>query len=337
MSLSRAAGVCSMAGQDGERRIGVLDHMQHETVRFYDAVLQKVDDRQIRGQLQQFRDDHEQCARQLDDVVGAMGVSGGERSQQFHSFVEEHLRVVQQARSKDQALEGLLLIEEANLGECRRSIRDGAPQQARDLVQRVCDDEQRDIDYIAKNMRPSVGIDDAARNAKSGTPAWQMSDQEATIMLSGLRYVDDQTAIAFDTAADKCTDQAMQAQLQEFAEDERRHVQRLDDLLSSMGGAQLPTEELQHYMHEAVAQVDRARDADDALDRLLLLERANAAEYESVARAQMPSDDAMRLVEKHHLDEQHHVQWIEQHSPVGAGYGTSTGPRVGEDPRGVGV
>jgi rubrerythrin len=325
-----------MAGQDGGRRIGVLDHMQHETVRFYDAALQKVDDQQLRGQLQQFRDDHDRCARELDDLAGSLGAWTGEPSQQFHAFVEEHLQVVQQAQGKDQALEGLLLMEEANLGEVRRGIQEGL-QQTGDLLDRMLDDEQRDVDFIAKNMRPSVGIDDAAKSAVSGTPVWTMSEQECAVMCSGLRFLDEQTSIALDTAAEISKDQATQAQLQEFAEDHRRHVKHLDELLGGMGGTQLPTEELQHYMHEAVASVGRAKDADDAMDRLLLLERANAAEYGSVARAQMPSDEAQRLMEKHHIDEQHHVAWIEQHSPVGAAYGTSSGPRVGEDPGGVGV
>jgi rubrerythrin len=326
-----------MNAEDGERRLGLLNHMEHETVRLYDAALSKVSDGSVRTDLQAFRDDHDRHAKELDDITERQGVRHWGPSGQFSACMKEHLQVIQRARSQDEALEGLLLVEEANLGEVRRGTHEGAPMGADDLLRRMLAAEERDVTAIASAMRQQVGISGAARHAESGRGAWRMSDQELFVMLSGLRFLDEQTALALEAGATKAADPRVQGQLQQFAEDHRRHMRHVDEALEPMGGAELPSEELQQYLHEAVASIDRARDVDDATDRLLLIERANAAEYGSMARAQIDDDAAMRLLERHHLDEQHHVLWLEEHSPVGAAYGTTSAPGIGEDPGRVGV
>lgn len=327
-----------MARQDPQIKLGVLDYMDHETVRVYDEVLRKITDPDVASELARFRGGHQRHADELDAVVERMGWRREQPSDQFKRFVAAHEQVILEATTQDETLEGLLLIEEANLGECRRTLKAGPPLGAADIVRQMCEDELRDVGFIAKHVKPMTGLQAVAHEAASGRGAWEMSDAELVIMLSGLHFMDGQTALAFEAAMPKSSDPEVAGQMRQFAEDHRRHVGAIAALLGRMGAVlQLTTEELQQYLHEAVAQIGRAKDVDDAMERLLLMERANAAEYESVGRAQMPSDEAMRLVTKHHLDEQHHVAWVEQRTPTGVGYGSSSRPGIGEDPRSVGL
>ena len=319
--------------QDGTKRLGVLDYMDRETVRVYDETLRKVRDADIKRSLEGFRDDHKRLASELDEVAGRMGWRREKPSTAFQNFFEEHMRIVREAKDQDAALEGLLLIEQANLGECRRTLSGGPPLGAADIVRQMCNFEVRDVDFIAKHVMPMTGLSAVTHDAQSGKGAWDMSDQELHIMLSGLWFLDEQTADAYDAAVDKARSDEVSGQLQLFRDDHRRHVQAIGNVLEKMGKTpQLASLELQQYLSEAVAMVGRAKDQDEALERMLLLERANSAEYESVARANIPNEEAMRLVEKHHLDEQHHVSWVEGRTPIGVGYGSQSSARVGENP-----
>ena len=328
-----------MSEKDPSGKLGILDYMDRETVRIYDEVLRKIGDAEISANLRIFREDHAKHSHELDEVAGRMGWRREEPSEAFRRFVNEHEQVILEATADDDVLEGLLLIEEANLGECRRSLAEGAPLGAADIVKRMCEDELRDVDYLIKHVKPMTGLQAVAHEAASGgRGAWEMSEPELVIMLSGLHFMDEQTTEAFDVATGKTSDAGIAGQMRQFADDHRRHATAIAAFLARIGASvQLPTEELQQYLHEAVAQVGNARDLDEAMERLLLMERANSAEYESIGRAQMPSDDAMRLVTKHHLDEQHHVAWVEQRTPVGVGYGSSSRPAIGEDPDSVGM
>ncbi len=318
---------------EGARKLGVLDYLDRETVRAYDETLKKVRDDEIRQSLQLFRNNHAKMADQLDDVAERMGWRRETPSESFRSFFFEHTQIIRNAKDEDEALEGLLLIEQANLGECRRTLAAGPPLGAADIVRQMCTFEERDVDYLAKHVRPMTGLTAVAHEAQSGKGAWDMSVQELYVMLSGLRFMDEQTANAYDAALPKAASDEVSGQLQLFRDDHKRHVKAIDNLLEKMGTTpQLATGELQQYLFEAIGLIGRAKDQDDALERLLLLERANSAEYESVSRANIPNEEAMRLIEQHHLDEQHHTAWVELHTPIAVGYGSQSAPRVGEDP-----
>lgn len=319
--------------QEGTERLGVLDYLDRQTVGVYEETLRKVRDDDIRRNLQQFRDDHARLAEELDAVAGRMGWRREEPSSAFRHFFDEHMRIVRDAKDQDSALEGLLLIEQANLGECRRTLSAGPPLGAADIVRQMCNFEVRDVDFIARHVMPMTGLAAVTHEAHSGKGAWDMSEQELHVMLSGLRFMDDQTASGYEAATAKASAEDVSAQLQMFRDDHRRHVQAIDNLLEKMGKVpQLPSLELQQYLSEAVGMIGRAKEQDDALERLLLLERANSAEYESVSRANIPSEEAMRLVQKFQADEQHHVSWVELHTPIGVGYASQSTARVGENP-----
>lgn len=324
-------------GQDSTtRKLGILDYLDRETVRVYDATIRKVQDGETRVNLQRFRDDHARLAGELDQVADRMGWRRESPSQAFRHFFEEHLRVIENAKNQDEALEGLLLIEQANLGECRRTLAAGPPLGAADIVKQMCSLEVRDVEYLATHVMPMTGLSAVTHDATSGAGAWDMSEQELVVMLSGLRYMDQQTAAAYDAAMPQAQDDGVAGQLQQFRDDHIRHVQAIENLLEKMGKMwQLPTQELQQYLAEAVGIIGRATSQDDAMERVLLLERANAAEYESVARANLPTEDAMHLIDKHHLEEQHHATWVEARTPLAVGYGSQGVPRIGEDPTGT--
>lgn len=319
--------------RDSGRKLGVLDYLDRETVRAYDEALRKIRDPEISRNLQEFREAHVRHADELDEVAERMGWRREAASKGFHAFFEEHLGVIRDAKNEEEALEGLLLIEQANLGECRRTLSMGPPLGAADIIRQMCNDEVRDVDFIARHVMQNTGISQVAHETTAPQGAWDMSDEELVIMLSGLRFMNDQTAQAYDSAIGKAETDEVSGQLQLFAQEHRGHVTQIDELMLSLGkSVQLATGELQQYLHEAVALVGRAQSQDDALERLLLLERANAAEYESIIRANISQDDALQLLEKHHLDEQHHVLWVERHTPVGATYGMSSAPGLGENP-----
>lgn len=322
--------------QDTARRLGILDYLDRETVRVYDETIAKVKTPEVKQALQRFRDDHARHADELEDVAGRMGWRREQPSDAFRRFFDEHVQIIRNAKSEDEALEGLLLIEQANLGECRRTQQSGPPLGAADIVRQMCEDEVRDVDWIAKHVMPMTGLQGVAHESTGGHGAWDMSEQELHVMMSGLRFMDEQTALAYDAAITCSQSDGVTGQLQQFADDHRRHVQAIDNVLEKMGKMpQLPTGELQQYMREAVGLIGRSKTQDDAMERMLLLERANSAEYESVIRANIPNEEALRLLEKHHLEEQHHVQWVEMRTPLGVGYGSQSAPRIGEDPGAV--
>lgn len=317
----------------GTKKLGVLDYLDHETVRVYDETLKKVRNDDVKKNLQQFRDDHEKLAGQLDDVAKRMGWRRSEPSEAFRNFFDEHTQLIKNAKTEDEALEGLMLIEQANLGECRRTLAEGPPLGAADIVSFMCDREKRDVAYLVEHTAPQTGLSAQAHEARSGKGAWDMGMEELHVMLSALRFMDDQSATAFDTAIPKAETDEVSGQLQTFRDDHKRHVKAIDNVLEKMGKTpQLATIELQQFLSEAIGMIDRTKSQDSALEHLLLLERALAAEYESVARANIPHEEAMRLLEQHHLDEQHHVAWLELHIPVSVGYASQSAPRIGEDP-----
>lgn len=157
-----------MKEQEATRRLDTLEYLDQETVRVYDEAVARLDDPQTAERLREFRRDHERHVGEFADLAGRIEWSRGGPSQQFRQFMDEHLRVVQQASGRDRILEGLLLVERANLVELRRALEADLPGEAQETVRRSFEDEQRHVSYVEEQMASAVGLAGAARDARHG-------------------------------------------------------------------------------------------------------------------------------------------------------------------------
>lgn len=146
-----------------------------------------------------------------------------------------------------------------------------------------------------------------------------MNDQEIILTLARLRYADEQAVRMYDLAFPQFTEEPVSQQMQTYRDDHQRHVERIDQLLGRYGNrAPEVPHEFMAFVQEHLRMVDQAVEADGAVRYLLLAELGVMAEYERALELELGGEFTSAISE-FHAEEQHHVDYLEQRTPVLAG------------------
>lgn len=146
-----------------------------------------------------------------------------------------------------------------------------------------------------------------------------MQWHDTTRRMQTLWYMDHETVGMYGQAVSKAEDPQVSDALRGFMEDHERHARELRDLLERMAGfTGEASDDLVRFVEEESRLVGEAIDEDELMERMLLAELANAAEYRLATEVDMPRGVGADLVRGHYADERRHVEFLERHTPSSA-------------------
>lgn len=140
-----------------------------------------------------------------------------------------------------------------------------------------------------------------------------MNEREVSITLGTLRFVDEQTARAYELAVSRVRDSGAQEKLRNFREDHLRHIGELEQ--ASRQAARQMTEPAGHVREVFEVRhhtIDSAPDETSVFRELLSAEEIDALAYGLIAEMTAEPREIMAVVRRHHDDEWRHLQYLQQ-------------------------
>jgi uncharacterized protein (TIGR02284 family) len=207
-----------------------------------------------------------------------------------------------------------------------------------DLKEREYRDEQGNVRHHTRTYMEQHGR--AAKGAERAEPLTE-ADESAEVedfeeeleiqvnTLLALAQMDSEAAAAYETAAELVETEEVQSKLQEFADDHRRHIKDLGQLIQELGGqpraAAAPPPDDSTFVMCAAALA--ALGTQGALLSLISSEQFTNSTYDAALNA-VVAQDARALLERNFSDEQRHIAWLSQRARE---LGDLVDPTVGED------
>lgn len=152
-----------------------------------------------------------------------------------------------------------------------------------------------------------------------------MGDTEAARLLAELRYMNEETARAFDEAAPFIEEADLDAadRLRDIAEEHRGEAERIVELYDRAGLPGTPDEvpvAVRDYVQQALLRIRDFQDPDAVLRDLLAMERSKLQRYAAALMEGLPGEIAEALAAQQD-DERRHLAFVEQEAEALAGSG----------------
>jgi rubrerythrin len=163
---------------------------------------------------------------------------------------------------------------------------------------------------------PTPQTEEPSANAEGSDETEESQDEiEAQLnSLTALAQMDSEAAAAYDTVAEVVDVADVQRHLQAFAQDHRRHVEKLGQLIQQLGGAPemaAPPPEDSTFVRLASALSSIGPYA--ALLSLVGNEQFTNATYETAL--ELANDaETIALLARNFQDEQRHLSWLTKHT-----------------------
>ncbi|HEY3317058.1 MAG TPA: hypothetical protein VGK50_01360 [Coriobacteriia bacterium] len=140
-----------------------------------------------------------------------------------------------------------------------------------------------------------------------------MGDRRGTAnQLARLSWLETATVRAYDSVEHKVSGEDLRQRLGGFRADHARHLARMHRLLERTAGGAEPSAEFIRFVREELELIERTRDPAEAMEHLLLIERANASFFTDALASDLPAE-AEQLVAEEREDELRHVDEVELH------------------------
>jgi rubrerythrin len=166
----------------------------------------------------------------------------------------------------------------------------------------------------SKARSPRAEKPDATAEASDESEESQDEIEAQLNSLTALAQMDSEAAAAYETVAEIIDVADVQRHLQAFAQDHRRHVEKLGQLIGQLGGTPetaAPPPEDSTFVRLASALSSMGPHA--ALLSLLGNEQFTNATYETAL--ELASDaETIALLERNFQDEQRHLSWLGKHT-----------------------
>jgi len=134
--------------------------------------------------------------------------------------------------------------------------------------------------------------------------------------LADLAYTERAFARVMAQAAERIADPEVRDLTKQVAEDHRRQASELDDIVSSLGGANGPSESAQHAAISVERRVNNSADQGGMIAALTDFERDDAAlHHDLLKRPELPRDVLDRL-QAQDAEETEHVNFFENRAPA---------------------
>lgn len=141
-----------------------------------------------------------------------------------------------------------------------------------------------------------------------------VDERTAAAELARLSWLETATVRAYDSVEYKVTDEDLKQRLGGFRADHARHLSRMHRLLEKTAGGVAPSPEFIEFVREELSLLQRADDVAEAMEHLLLIERANASFFADALAEGLPAE-AEQLVAEEREDELRHVDEVGLHIP----------------------
>lgn len=139
--------------------VSELRHLDEQTVKLYDAVLRKIDDRQTAEQLGRFRGDHERHAQELTRALTSRYDVPQQPTDEFRRYMEEQVTLIERSSGFDEIMQRLLLSEEAAAAEYAAAERLEMTDELSRLVHEFHADEVRHVAWVEQHTPVPAGVE----------------------------------------------------------------------------------------------------------------------------------------------------------------------------------
>ncbi len=131
--------------------------------------------------------------------------------------------------------------------------------------------------------------------------------------ISDLVKLDWDAAECYDRAMEKMETPDVHQNIHSFADDHRRHVDRLSEYLESIGEtAPEKSKDIKGYLMEGFAAIRSSTGEIGALKALHTSEKMTNKAYREAVENENLGDEAMRIVMDNYDDEKRHIAYIEE-------------------------
>lgn len=145
--------------------------MNQGSVQVYDEAIGKIQDQQVKTQLQHFRDEHQHHVQEIQSWFTQSGQQQGMVSKEFQQLLQVTLAATRQAQSHDQVMQCMHIAEafdNAEYGEAML-VRQ-APQEFKQLVQSHLQMEHQHLHFVEQYspLMQAVGTTGGASSMSGG-------------------------------------------------------------------------------------------------------------------------------------------------------------------------
>ena len=138
-------------------KLNDLMHLDVDAVRAYDDAIKRIDGADVRGRLQEYRDDHQRHVDDLRAAVRGMGGEPEEAKPDARGYLIEGMTALRAAMGDEQALKAMHQNEKVTNKAYANAVDWDVPMDVHDLLQRGYTDEQRHIAYIEDRLAVKTG------------------------------------------------------------------------------------------------------------------------------------------------------------------------------------
>ena len=137
-----------MEMQEIATKMSTLLAMNQDTVQLYDTAINKVQDDNVKNQLQRFRSDHQHHAQEIQQWFQSSGQQQSRPPQEFQNFMQVHLADAQMARGQDEVMKVMHMGEAADNSEYAEATQAMVPQEVKQILQNHLQMEHRHLQAV---------------------------------------------------------------------------------------------------------------------------------------------------------------------------------------------
>jgi len=138
------------------KKLNALIQLDIDAVYCYDQAIERIEDRDIAENLQNFRGDHEQHIDALSAIVNENGGEPPERSPDMKGYLLQGMTALRSASGTEGALKAMEMNEKTTNKRYEDAQNWVVPPDIHAVLQKNLDDEKRHLEYIQSQLHVQV-------------------------------------------------------------------------------------------------------------------------------------------------------------------------------------
>ena len=131
-------------------KLNGLIQLDYDAIQAYERAISKIEDPEIRRELESFKADHERHIVDLSECVRSLGGVPEDLGRDIKGVLLEGLTALRSVTGTEGALKAMKTNEEVTNRVYDEAFQSSMPEEARAIVERNRDDERRHLSYIER-------------------------------------------------------------------------------------------------------------------------------------------------------------------------------------------
>ncbi|OFZ21629.1 MAG: hypothetical protein A2X94_00310 [Bdellovibrionales bacterium GWB1_55_8] len=149
-----------MESKDLIKHLSSLVHTDIDAIHAYDQAIEKIDYKEVRDRLSDFRTDHHRHVTDLSSLIRDMGGDPPEFKRDFKGFLIEGFTALRSVTGTEASLKAMKTNERLTNATYEKALSWDVPTNVRDVIRKNREDERRHFDYIDQVLqsKPWEGV-----------------------------------------------------------------------------------------------------------------------------------------------------------------------------------